>query len=454
MNLVERVIALGELQVENKNALTSFLPFRKGGKEFEYSTVGGSVLCAFVGKRPRKGFSWEAFKAICLDRLKHRLSESRVIDDLRHMYFDNDALLNRSPRFLLLKSAAGDNASTKHLARIFCGFVSPNSDATFEGSATFIEKLFIEALDENLKAQQFEKAETPYLPFVADLFQKDLLFLINHADYLMANFEPFFELYNVIYSTQLALNITHWKAGSPPVARPLYFILDNERFSSERTQLTSFGFKPLETAVSRIFPRLSALEYLNSGDQTPAEPLWASAASLLNSPADQQQAAGRAVKEFSAKFQRDRMLAVKHAEGTTVFDELDVLLHYSELQFAEGTGRHRVQMQYVEAFEKTVAQNFIQARGRAGKALVMNQDFVLLLTNLAIGNRMRLRFQEVIKEFQKRGFCFDKHLQQTLINFFERVGLLSHQNLFDPLDRDRTSCVTVPRVFSSVVTCI
>lgn len=145
---------------------------------------------------------------------------------------------------------------------------------------------------------------------------------------------------------------------------------------------------------------------------------------------------------------------VKHAEGTTVFDELDVLLHYSELQFAEGTGRHRVQMQYVEAFEKTVAQNFIQARGRAGKVLVMNQDFVLLLTNLAIGNRTRLRFQEVIKELQNRGFCFDKHSQQTLINFFERIGLLSHQNLFRPLDRDRTSCVTVPRLFSSVVTCI
>lgn len=422
MNLVEKVLGLADLQVESKNSLTSFLPFRKGGKEFEYGVVGGSVLCSLVGKCPKKGLSLESFKTTCLDRLKHRLSEPHVVDDLQRMYFDGDALLYRSPRFLLLKGATGENASTKHLIEIFGGFVSPDSNATFEGSATFIEKLFIDVLDENLKEQPIKRTEKPYLPFVADCFQRDLLFLVSHADYLMANFEAFFELYNVVYCTQLALNITHWKSGTPPVARPLYFILDNERFSSERTQLTSFGFKPLETAVSRVFPRLSVLEYLNDGATVPAEPLWAFAAALLNSPADQQQLAANAVREFSARFQQGRVLTPKHSDGDTVYDALDLLLNYSELQFAEGTGRHRVQMQYVEAFEKTVAQNFIQTRGRAGKVLVMNQDFVLLLTNLAIGHRTRLRFQEVMREFQNRGFYFDKHSQQTLISFFERVG--------------------------------
>jgi DNA phosphorothioation-dependent restriction protein DptG len=422
MNLVEKVIGLADLPVESKNALTSFLPFRKGGKEFEYGAVGGSVLCSLVGKRPRKGFTPDAFKTTCIDRLKHRLSEVHVVDDLQRMYFDGDAILNRSPRFLLLKYGTGENASTKHLTEIFSAFVSADSSVNFEGSATFIEKLFIDVLDENLKQQPFERKEHPYLPFVADSFQKDLLFLASHADYLMANLEPFFELYNVIYCTQLALNITQWKTGSPPIARPLYFILDNERFSSERTQLTSFGFKPLETAVSRVFPRLSVLEYLNDGNTVPAEPLWAFAAAILRSPVDSQRSAATAIREFSSRFQRDRKLIEKRPDGDTALDALDLLLQYSELQFAEGTGRHRVQVQYVEAFEKTVAQNFIQTRGRAGKVLVMNQDFVLLLTNLAIGNRARLRFQEVMKEFQIRGFFFDKQSQQALISFFERVG--------------------------------
>lgn len=422
MDLVEKVIGLAEIPVESKNALKSFLPFRKGGKEFEYPAVGGNVLCSLVGKRPRKGFSIEAFKTLCLERLKHRLSESRVLDDLQRMYFDDYAFLNRSPRFLLLKGSTGENASTKHLSDIFCAFVKPHANVAFEGSATFVEKLFIEALDENLKEQPSEVGEHPYVPFVADLFQKDLLFLVDHADYLMGAFESLFEVYNFIYCTQLALNITHWGGGRCPEVRPLYFILDDERASSERTQLSSFGFKPLETAIARVFPRLSVLEYLNIDDRAPAEPLWAFGRALLDAPQDQQDAAAASVRKFSAAFQAERKIAPKAAAGVTVFDEIELLLHYSESQFAEGTGRHRVQMQYVEAFEKTVAQNFIQVRGRAGKVLGINQDFVLLLTNLAIGKRTRLRFQEVMKEFQSRGFFFDKQSQQALISFFERVG--------------------------------
>ena len=54
--------------------------------------------------------------------------------------------------------------------------------------------------------------------------------------------------------------------------------------------------------------------------------------------------------------------------------------------------------------------------------LVVNQDFILLLTNLAIADRSSIRFQELLREFQSRGFYFDKSSQQALINFFERVG--------------------------------
>ena len=75
-----------------------------------------------------------------------------------------------------------------------------------------------------------------------------------------------------------------------------------------------------------------------------------------------------------------------------------------------------------------VARNFLQLRGRAGKVLVVNQDFVLLLTNLAIGESTSLRFQELIEEFESRGFFFDKKSQQALIRFYERVGNLDRMS--------------------------
>jgi DNA phosphorothioation-dependent restriction protein DptG len=52
----------------------------------------------------------------------------------------------------------------------------------------------------------------------------------------------------------------------------------------------------------------------------------------------------------------------------------------------------------------------------------MNQDYLTLLTNLAIGENQRLRFSDLLKEFEARGVYFDKKTQQALIKFYERVG--------------------------------
>ena len=46
----------------------------------------------------------------------------------------------------------------------------------------------------------------------------------------------------------------------------------------------------------------------------------------------------------------------------------------------------------------------------------------MLLTNLAIGEKERLRFHELIKAFELRGVFFDKQSQQNLVDLYERMG--------------------------------
>ncbi|TWU36490.1 hypothetical protein Q31b_47710 [Novipirellula aureliae] len=67
------------------------------------------------------------------------------------------------------------------------------------------------------------------------------------------------------------------------------------------------------------------------------------------------------------RFREERKLAPTPDEPATAIESMKELLGYAVKQFAEGTGRHRVQMQYMEVFDKEVAKNFIQARGRSGK---------------------------------------------------------------------------------------
>ena len=63
-----------------------------------------------------------------------------------------------------------------------------------------------------------------------------------------------------------------------------------------------------------------------------------------------------------------------------------------------------------------------RTRGSAGKVFVIDQEYLLLLTNLAIGERGKLRLHELMIEFQKRGVFFDRESQRALVEFYERLG--------------------------------
>jgi DNA phosphorothioation-dependent restriction protein DptG len=91
-------------------------------------------------------------------------------------------------------------------------------------------------------------------------------------------------------------------------------------------------------------------------------------------------------------------------------------------QFARGETRAAAQGKFIKATEVELCNTFVRGRGRVGKVLVMNQDYLTLLTNLAIGNNDRLRFHDLLDEFRARGVYFDKKTQQSVIRFYERVG--------------------------------
>lgn len=77
---------------------------------------------------------------------------------------------------------------------------------------------------------------------------------------------------------------------------------------------------------------------------------------------------------------------------------------------------------YINELETQICTDFIQVRGRAGKVLVLNQDRLLLLTNLTVGKNDKLRLHELLRGFEQRGFYLDNQSAQTLVAFYERMG--------------------------------
>ena len=425
--LTAQIISLGELKPEDigSNKINSFLPYRKGAKEFDFEAVGSSALSSLMGREVKRTYTFDKFRDDCLQYLKNKLSDSSVLADLEKMYFTDKAITKTSPEFLLLDSQSKGNASTKHLIGVFLSFLLGRSARVqFSSKTSFIERIFLDILNRNLKDNGPTATESCYLPFVADRFYADLLFLSKHPDYFLDQIGSCIELYTFIYCSQLGLNIRSWAQGVLPESKPLYFILDTEKASSERSNLVNFGYRSVADPMAEVFPILSMLEHFNNDATQIKMPLWAFSKAIRDASEHEQQAAFQSLRTFAKNFREERKLSEIANPAEDAIDAMRHIIMYGTRQFLKtvNTGRHRVQQQYMEVFDKEVAKNFIQVRGRSGKVLVVNQDFILLLTNLTVGDRKSLRFQELLVEFQSRGFYFDKSSQQALINFYERVG--------------------------------
>lgn len=373
------------------------------------------------------------FKASCEKAFKAKLDESDFWPVLEKMYFENEQLFKISPEFLLFKTIKQKGrARDASLGGMFANQLQnfffdekPNNKFNFLEKELYSELLKLMKLSKEVKEKEGEltfskPSEAPYLPFMANYLQQDLRFLGKRPKYLLSIFKEFLRLYAHLYTAQLALNLKGWRKGKPE-AQLSYYILDSEKASDERYLLKDYGFKQLSDALWNIFPYLSMNESLQSKKidnvVNTIQPLWALADNLQQTPSSV-----ILLKNYAQAFKENRDLDLSLNESDNPQDVLADLLKLSRMQFGAKESRHEINKLYVKATESEFCSHFAQSRGRAGRVLVFNQDYLLLLTNLAIGEKDKLRFHELIKAFESRGVFFDKQSQQALINFFERIG--------------------------------
>jgi DNA phosphorothioation-dependent restriction protein DptG len=413
-----------ELKV-TRNFLNTFFPLgtKSDRKEYDWNSILGHV----IGKVYRKELSVTGlaeFEAICEQHLKQRLDDPAFWQVLKVMYFGSGDILSIAPEFLLFRSA--ETEENNHNQRVGDMFVNLLGGKTLlnlsPNRLNFIEQTFLdvferEALKPESKIKLKPLKEQPYLPFLADCFKNDLDFLGTKPRYLLENFESFLKLYGFLYTSQLAHNLINWSEGEPKPC-PNYLILDTEKASAERKYLNEYGYKQLYKHVHRIFPYLTMSEMLQAG-RDEIQPLWMLANGIRNLDA-----LTEPLNDFAQRFKEDRQLTKVNIDPQqTSISALRQVLKLSVEQFHTGNkNKDEINVNFGKAAINHFCSDFFLQRGSAGYVLVMNQDYLLLLTNLVIGSRDALRFNELMKGFNQRGIYFDKQSQAEIVQFYERIG--------------------------------
>ncbi len=438
---------------DKKNLLNSYFPARTNNKEdaFDWRIAAAIVVRNLYRKQLSKAFNKEVgaltkklpseeksltvieekalavFKEKCKNDFDLRLDEPELWPYLEEMYFQKDAVYKLAPESFLLRLAGmTGTAPQNRLADMFSSMMGGQKVELPDINAkNFLERQLVHSLrDEKIidktdtssfNVMSKDIGEEYYLPFLSDAFRADLVFLSEHPAYMMEQLENMLKLYGYLYTAQLALNIRG--LDSVPSSKPLFFILEHETASRERTDLTRNGHQTVQKFLDYIFPYLSvseSLQKISKGNNERRMPLWKLASKLDDEDID-------TLVEYTRQYADCREIPLRDdIPSYDVRAWLDELLRISVEQF---NGSKKAALgRFVTATEQELCSTFAKSRGRVGKILVMNQDFIALLTNLAVGNKEKIRFYELLEEFRKRGIYFDKQSQQELIAFYERVG--------------------------------
>lgn len=430
MSIQTNLEQLAHQEIQERNLINHYLPFRQQRNkpaDYDFDAIAGDVLSSALGIKLKSGYSLESFVEGARTAVNAKLSDNSIDDIIGQMYFDGSAqsgLFKVSPEFLLFKAASAEAGASKHICRLFRSFLSTRQETIprVMNEVNFLEAELLSELQNNISSHTPGSTEVPYLPFLAELFSKDLNFLCQHPNYLLQNTRAFLGLYTFLYSAQLALNINAW--DSRPETKPLYFILDTERASVERKQVRE-SYPWLKEKVADLFPILSMLEYFNQIQEknAPRYPLWRFVEHLKSAPSSEHSTGINAMQAFAKNYCERRGVDIPDPLPLSETGMVKLLTNSAREIFSKRrSSQFTVNSRVVNAFENEIAQHFVQSRGRSGRVLILNQDYLLLLTNLAVGEQEQLQFQQLLGAFKNRGIWFDRQSEQALINFYERVG--------------------------------
>ncbi|MGJ3254913.1 MAG: DNA phosphorothioation-dependent restriction protein DptG [Alcanivorax sp.] len=436
MSLIKNLQNVASVAIKDRNFVNHFLTFRQQRGESisdpDVMAIAGELLSVAWRKELKKGVSLGKYAEKSMERLSKKIADEEFETLLQHMYFDSDAkgLFQVSPEFMLFKAGSASAGNTRHVGTVLGNMLLSRSEVTPKSpeNLNFLEAELIVEFESCVCELPSSDATEDYLPFMGEVFAEDISLLCQYPEYMMQNLKSFVGLYNFLYSSQLAMNLRGWR--TEPTSKPLYFIMDTERASSERTYVRE-ALSSLVDYVHDLFPVLSALEYLNQPDNKEATryPLWKHYQYVEGVPEKEKSELQRGLTSFLERYRATRGRKPWSGELSTPEDVFKAIVSTANEIFSQPrSSQLTVNRKVVASFETEVARHFIQNRKRGGRVLIMNQDYLLLLTNLAVGNKEKLQYQQLIEEFKRRGVWFDQQSQQALIEFYERVGNLERMS--------------------------
>lgn len=301
-----------------------------------------------------------------------------------------------------------------------------------EEESNVLENLVFSSLGETNKKKEAIQESECYLPYVKEMFDKDISFLMQNNDYFKDYIERLLAYYYMFYVTQLAVKLWRFDKGNREEIEKIYLTLNWEVVTRVRPGY-EYGWKMAKDAISHMFSHAIVMEMISHNKDGKLFDYIGLNDRMLSSPEDEQAAAEiddiceRYKNWWQLDYSKCKHDTSKDGECKTsnavrrLFDTID-------FQFINGTRKSHYDG-YNRKFIEFVQKNFGKWRGTLGYSLGINENDIVMFTQIILGqNQGKIRLSKLYEEFEKRGLFFDRESKRKISDLYEKMNLLEKRS--------------------------
>lgn len=414
------------------------LPYAANEKTLvsEFSGVVGAFSRMISNKELKGEFNAEEL----VDEVAEQIGEyegnssKEVFKDIvRTMFIDGNNLVDFDIKTInYISSTTADEKIAKFLfSTLYDKSLSEEVSKHYDNEVdNVLYKLVLKALPE-LKNKEFSIGEyNCYLPFVREMFLKDLKFILSNEDLYKNSLKRFLEYYYMFYVSQLSMKLKNFEKADITVPDKLYYTLSWESTSKNRTAY-QFGWEKIKGSVNSLFSHAITLELLNYHNLD--RQLGYIELADIFSKNDKCDIENEILSVFD--IYTNQIKDKKWSDFKEIYRETEVngfnyvykLFDAIEYQFVKSS-RTRAYEAYRNWFVRFVYDNFAKRRGQLGYNLNMTEDDIILMTKICINNNERMRLNKLFDEFELRGIFFDRDSKTKIVQLYEKLNLLEKKS--------------------------
>ncbi|MEK4524759.1 DNA phosphorothioation-dependent restriction protein DptG [Paenibacillus sp. FSL H8-0104] len=310
--------------------------------------------------------------------------------------------------------------------------INKDEHQTDDLMSSLIFKALPELKSEESQSQKF----SALIPEISELFAIDFEWLSTKQDLFTQQFEKLLSYYYFFYVTQLSRRNEALFATYEKSVVPIYFTFEEEEKLSKTRVSYEYGWKNIERSINRMFTHVNFLKMLNISVEETGELLsYHEIAEMLRSGTYEEisrieEAIDKVIEQYGeglSDVKWNQMNLNPANYDLTVLNKLSTLFQMIDYQF-NNSFRSKPYNEYKMWFTHFCQRTFLKSRGRSGKMLILDTDYLLFFTKVIIKDEPKIRLKKLFEQFEVRGIIYDRDTQVSIIEYFEKLNLLEKKS--------------------------